>query len=79
MMIAAGECGGIIDHLLGSHEMTRQRGYELCLFSKNCGNAQEWLAYSTNCQAQHARPSEGEISRKSYESRFITELRTGGR
>jgi hypothetical protein len=37
--------------LLAQHEPALQRGYELCLFSKNCGKVRTWLAYSTNCQA----------------------------
>ena len=50
-MIAVRECGGAVDYLLAWHKTARQRGYELCLFSKNCGNTRTWLAYSTNCHA----------------------------
>jgi len=50
-MIAVRECGYVFDYLLGQYKTARQRGYELCLFSKNCGNTRTWLAYSTNCQA----------------------------
>jgi hypothetical protein len=51
MMIATDECGGAVDYLLTLYETARQRGYELCLFSKNCGIGSAWLAYSINCQA----------------------------
>jgi hypothetical protein len=68
-----------LDYLLTQHKSARQHGYELCLFSKNCGNSCTWLSYSSNCQASNTRPSEGKIIRKSYEPRFITELRTGSR
>jgi hypothetical protein len=51
MMIAVRECGGPVDYLLTRYKTARQRGYELCLFSKNCGIGSAWLAYSINCQA----------------------------
>jgi hypothetical protein len=51
MMIATDECGGAVDYLLTRYKTARQRGYELCLFSKNCGIGSAWLAYSINCQA----------------------------
>jgi hypothetical protein len=50
-MTAAGECSGVVDHLLTWYKTARQRGYDLCLFSKNCGIGSAWLAYSINCQA----------------------------
>ena len=50
-MIAVRECGCVVDYLLARYNAARQRSYELCLFSKNCGNTRTWLAYSTNCQA----------------------------
>src|SRR5215211_6288119 len=58
MMASAGptvqlsrECAWAIGHLLAWHKTACRRGYELCLFSKNCGITCTWLAYSTNCQA----------------------------
>jgi hypothetical protein len=72
------ECRWGLGYLLALRATALLNRFELCLFSKNCGNGPTRLAYSTNCQAHNARPLEGKISRKPYEPRWIRKMRTGG-